>query len=248
MTIKYKILIADRSHSRSQKLEQLFTQQGYDCIVAGSTPQALSLFNSHCPDIMVMDADLPRTGAAVFIDRLRIGTLCPIIVLSGRDSAAERIAAFDAGADDYILRPVSDEELLARCRRALKRAISAGLDAADAYEGVFSTGGLSIDYRLRKVYVDGVDVRLTQREYRIVALLGCHAGKVVEYGFIMQQLWGSVMPDGNQILRVNMANIRRKLGEDPQNPKYIFTHPGVGYSLAGRCGKAEGGSGTDAPK
>ncbi len=230
MAIRYKVLIIDALESRREALRALLTQRGYDC-VGGEGAEALSLCCSHCPDAVVMDAGA-YTPAAELLRQLRSATDVPILLHFGEDVPALRAEALDAGADDCLVRPTDREEFLARLRRALRRAQSAGLPPEASQTGVFRTGELTVDYRLRQVSVGGRDVGLTQREYRLVALLGRYAGQVLPYDFLSRQLWGNNTPEGNQILRVNMTNIRRKLGEDPQAPRYIFTHPGVGYRMA----------------
>lgn len=231
MTIRYKLLIADSSPRRLAALQERFAQRDYDCVAARTAAQALSLCSSHCPDIILADIDL-SARIADFIDAIRKLTQCPLLILCGRCPEEIKIAAYDAGADDFIDRTVSEGELFARCRRALRRWMSYGLDAPAAYEGLYRTGDLTLDFKLRRAFINGRDAGLTQREWRLVALLACHAGQVLEYDDIIQRLWGMTMPDGNQILRVNLANIRRKLGEEPRAPRYIFTHAGVGYSMA----------------
>ena len=230
MAIRYKVLIIDALESRREALRALLTQRGYDC-VGGEGAEALSLCGSHCPDAVVMDAGA-YTPAAELLQQLRRTTDVPILLHFGEDVPALRAEALDAGADDCMVRPTDREEFLARLRRALRRAQSAGLPPEASQTGVFRTGELTVDYRLRQVSVGGRDAGLTQREYRLVALLGRYAGQVLPYDFLSRQLWGNNTPEGNQILRVNMTNIRRKLGEDPQAPRYIFTHPGVGYRMA----------------
>lgn len=230
MTIRYKLLIADSSPERLAAMQESFIQRDYDCVAARTVGQTLSLCSSHCPDMILADIVL-CSDLTAFVDGIRRITQCPLLILTGPCPEELRVAAYDAGADDLIARTVSDEELYARCRRALRRWIGYGLAAPSAYEGVYSTGDLTLDFKLRRAFVKGADAGLTQREWRLVSLLACHAGQVLEYDDIIQRLWGMTMPDGNQILRVNLANIRRKLGEQPRSPKYIFTHAGVGYSM-----------------
>ena len=230
MAIRDKVLIIDGLQSRREALQALLAQQGCDC-VGGESAEALSLCGSHCPDAVVMDAGA-FAPLETLLDLLRRSTDVPILVLFGEDDPKRRAAALDAGADDCLVRPVDREEFLARLRRALRRAQTAGLPPEASRTGIFRTGDLTVDYRLRRVCVAGRDAGLTQREYRLVALLGRYAGRVLSYDFLARQLWGGNTPEGNQILRVNMTNIRRKLGEDPAAPRYLFTHPGQGYRMA----------------
>lgn len=141
------------------------------------------------------------------------------------------MAALDAGADDYITKPFGTSELLARVRTAIRHARATVLSAEGMQTGQFRAGDLLIDYDKHRVYVGDRDVNLTQNEYKIVSLLGKYAGKVLTYDFIIKEIWGPNMQNDNRILRVNMANIRRKMENNPAQPQYIFTEVGVGYRI-----------------
>ena len=151
-----------------------------------------------------------------------------MVIVSARDREKEKVEALDLGADDYITKPFGTAELLARIRAALRRGAGAMPSQAG---GKFSTGDLVIDYDRRTVSVRGKDVHLTQVEYKIVTLISRSAGKVLTYDSIIKQIWGPHAPKDNQILRVNMANIRRKLEDNPAEPRYILTELGVGYRM-----------------
>ena len=155
----------------------------------------------------------------------------PIIVLSARTHERDKVAALDCGADDYITKPFGVSELLARIRTALRHSQNCEEISEISTSGIFTAKGLTIDFNKRKVFVNREDAKLTQNEYKIMALLCQHAGKVLTYDYIIKKLWGPTMCGDNQILRVNMANIRRKIEENPTNPKYIFTETGVGYRM-----------------
>ncbi len=153
-----------------------------------------------------------------------------MIVVSARSHERDKVESLDLGADDYITKPFGTSELLARVRTALRH--SQNRADINASGGVFRAGKMRIDYDKRRVTVDGADVHLTQTEYNIVALLSRHAGRVLTYDFVMRETWGPGVTGGsNQILRVNMANIRRKLEKNPAEPEYIFTETGVGYRM-----------------
>jgi two-component system KDP operon response regulator KdpE len=142
------------------------------------------------------------------------------------------VEALDRGADDYITKPFGTSELLARIRTAMRHTYTSSPNSDIAQTGIFKVGDLIIDYDKRSVLIRGEDAHLTQNEYRIMALLGKYAGKVLTYDYILKELWGPSARGDNQILRVNMANIRRKIEENPAAPKYVYTEVGVGYRMA----------------
>ena len=151
--------------------------------------------------------------------------------LTARDAVSDRVAGLDLGANDYLVKPFSFDELLARIRAAIRHTRTPDGAAAVANSGVFTAGDLTIDYGKHRVYISGRDAGLTQNEYKLVALLGLHAGKVLTYDYLIKELWGPSARSDNQILRVNMANIRRKIEKNPAQPAYIFTESGVGYRM-----------------
>lgn len=155
----------------------------------------------------------------------------PILVVSARTHERDKVEALDAGVGDYITKPFGTSELLARIRTAIRHARTAYLMPEGMQTGIFHSGGLTIDYDKHRVYVDGKDANLTQNEYKLVSLLGKYAGKVLTYDYIIKEIWGPNMKNDNRILRVNMANIRRKIEKNPGKPEYIFTEVGVGYRI-----------------
>lgn len=160
------------------------------------------------------------------IRNVRGFTSTPIIVISARTQENEKVEALDCGADDYITKPFGTSELMARIRTALRHSHQSG-----GSDFVYSCGGLVIDFEKRLISLDGEEVHLTQIEYNLVSMLAKQAGKVLTYDYLMQQIWGPYSDSNNQILRVNMAHIRRKLEKNPAEPEYIFTEIGVGYRL-----------------
>ena len=153
------------------------------------------------------------------------------MVVSARNHERDKVEALDKGADDYITKPFGAAELLARIRVAIRHTRSGLANESLASSGKFVAGGLTIDYDKHQVLINGENAHLTQNEFKIVALLGKCAGKVLTYDFIMRELWGPQSKGNNQILRVNMANIRRKIEANPAEPQYIFTEVGVGYRM-----------------
>ena len=184
---------------------------------------------SHCPDLILLDLGLPDMDGIEILKKIREWSTTPVIVVSARSEESDKVEALDLGADDYISKPFGTSELLARIRTALRHSMknSGSVQATD----VFKTKGLMIDFDKRLVSVDGKDVHLTQIEFKIVSLLAKSAGRVLTYDFIITELWGPYAVKDNQILRVNMANIRRKLEKNPASPEYIFTEVGVGYRM-----------------
>jgi two-component system KDP operon response regulator KdpE len=160
------------------------------------------------------------------IRNVRGFTSTPIIVISARTQENEKVEAPDCGADDYITKPFGTSELMARIRTALRHSHQSG-----GSDSVYSCGGLVIDFEKRLISLDGEEVHLTQIEYNLVFMLAKQAGKVLTYDYLMQQIWGPYSDSNNQILRVNMAHIRRKLEKNPAEPEYIFMEIGVGYRL-----------------
>ena len=232
MPIKSVILVVEDEASIRGFLSAVLAADGYEVINATRGAEAYMMITSHCPDLILLDLGLPDMDGMKIISSVRGWSQVPIIVLSARIHERDKVAALDAGADDYLAKPFGTSELLARIRTALRHARLRGLNEDVVQTGKYRCGGMLIDYDKRRVCVDGKDVGLTQNEYKMVALLGRYAGKVLTYEFITKEIWGPRMSDNNQILRVNMSNIRRKIEKNPAEPAYIFTEIGVGYRMA----------------
>ena len=228
MNIRDKILIVEDEKSISGFLKTVLTGNGYDVILAHSGAEAFSMVSSHCPDLVVLDLGLPDIDGMDIIEAIRQWTQLPIIVVSARTLEKDKVEALDKGADDYITKPFSAAELLARIRVAIRHTRASGIMSGSQK---FVSGDLTVDYDKHMVTVKGENCHLTQNEFKIVALLSRCAGKVLTYDFIMKELWGPQSHGSNQILRVNMANIRRKIEKNPADPRYIFTEVGVGYRM-----------------
>ena len=231
MKIKDKILIVEDEANISGFIAAILAANGYDTMTAGTGSEAISMITSHCPDLILLDLGLPDMDGGGILQFVREWSTCPIIVVSARNHERDKVEALDAGADDYIVKPFGTSELLARIRTAIRHTRTHLPNGEIAQSGQFRARGLAIDYDKHQVLVDGENVHLTQNEYKLVSLLGKYAGRVLTYDFIIRQLWGPKAKNDNQILRVNMANIRRKIENNPAQPEYIFTEIGVGYRM-----------------
>ena len=231
-SIRSKILIVEDDPGISTFLRAVLTSDGYDVITVTSGSSALDMIASHCPDCILLDLGLPDMDGNRIIERVRQWSATPIIVISARNLELDKAQALDLGADDYITKPFGSVELLARIRTALRHRRTASGNDEISLRGSYHVGDMVIDYRKHRVTVAGETIHLTPNEFRIVALLGLHAGQVLTYKAMLRELWGPSASSDNKILRVHMASIRRKIEPNPSEPRYIFTEVGVGYRMA----------------
>ena len=231
MKIKDKVLIVEDEQSISNFISTILTANGYDTIIVRSGEEALTMISSHCPDLVVLDLGLPDMDGIEVLKSVRKWSNLPVVVVSARQHESDKVEALDCGADDYLVKPFGTAELLARIRTAIRHTRTTLPGGQIAQTGKFVAGELTIDYDKHQVLMRGENAKLTVNEYKIVSLLGKYAGKVLTYDFIIRELWGPKARTDNQILRVNMANIRRKIEKDPGQPEYIFTEVGVGYRM-----------------
>ncbi|MCI8811023.1 MAG: response regulator transcription factor [Oscillibacter sp.] len=232
MQIREKILVVEDEKNIAQFIAAVLGSSGYETVQVRSGTEALSMISSHCPDLIILDLGLPDMDGLEILRQLRTWSSLPVVVVSARSHERDKVTALDAGADDYLTKPFGTNELLARVRTAIRHTRTASGNDEIAQKGTYTVGDLVIDYNKHQALVRGENVKLTLSEFRIVALLGKHAGKVLTYDFIIKELWGPRAGGSNQILRVNMANIRRKIEKNPAEPEYLFTEVGVGYRLA----------------
>ena len=232
MSNKYLVVIVEDEYNISSFVSAVLQANGFDTMVARNGAEAIILITSHCPDLVLLDLGLPDMDVQGIIENLRGWSNVPIIVVSARTRERDKVMALESGADDYITKPFGTSELLARIRTALRHVQLREGEQAQRQTGVFHTGDLEVDYDKRRVYVNGEDAHLTQNEYKIVALLSKYSGRVLTYDSIIKHIWGPNAKQGNQILRVNMANIRRKIEPSTAEPRYIMTEMGVGYRMA----------------
>lgn len=230
MANKETILVVEDEQSITNFISTILTANGYEVQTAENGVQALVMITSQCPDAVILDLGLPDIDGQKVIRSIREWSQVPIIVVSARMHERDKITALDQGADDYVTKPFATGELLARLRTALRHAAQRKASEAGAkLESVYRCGSLVVDHGKRRVFLDGEDVHLTQNEYRILEVLANHAGRVLTYDFIIRNVWGPNASFDKQILRVNMANIRRKIEKNPAAPQYLRTEIGVGY-------------------
>ena len=224
-------MVVEDEKSIAHFISSVLSANGYEAMQARSGSEALSMISSHCPDLIILDLGLPDMDGLEILRQLRSWSSLPVVVVSARSHEKDKVTALDLGADDYLTKPFGTDELLARVRTAIRHTRTTLSNTQIAQSGKFVTGDLTIDYDKHQVLMNGQNAGLTVNEYKIVALLGKYAGKVLTYDFIIRELWGPKAKTDNQILRVNMANIRRKIEPTPGNPQYIFTEVGVGYRM-----------------
>lgn len=223
------ILVVEDDKVISSFLSAMLTNNQYNVINAATGQAAISLAASHCPDLILLDLGLPDIDGIDVLKEIRGWYDHPVIVVSARQYEREKVQALDAGADDYVTKPFGNSELLARIRTALRRNSHARSGGGLGTKS-FSVEGLHVDYGKRQVCVEGQTVHLTPIEYRILVLLCENAGKVLTHDYIIRQIWGPYASNA-QTLRVNMANIRRRIEKNPADPHYILTEVGVGYRM-----------------
>ncbi|MEG1577133.1 MAG: response regulator transcription factor [Oscillospiraceae bacterium] len=225
---KIKILVVEDDRAIRNLIATTLETQGYQYDTTQSGGGAILEAASRQPDLMILDLGLPDMDGVDIIKKVRSWSNMPIIVVSARSEDTDKIGALDAGADDYLTKPFSVEELLARLRVALRRI--QGVSAAEE-ESVFQNGCLTVDYAAGCAYRDREELHLTPIEYKLLCLLSRNVGKVLTHNFLMKEVWGNVIASDMPSLRVFMATLRKKIEPDPQNPRFIQTHVGVGYRM-----------------
>jgi two-component system KDP operon response regulator KdpE len=224
METRQRILIVDDEAPIRRYLHPILAGQGFEVYEAVDGQKALNAVVEYRPDLIILDLGLPDIDGIEVTRRIREWSQTPIIILSVREAEQDKVAALDAGADDYLTKPFGNSELMARLRVIQRRQITS------ANEPIFTTGGLLLDFPRHAVHVNENEVQLTPTEYKILSLLAKNAGKVITHHQILREVWGEGYNDMH-ILRVNISNLRGKLEPDPSRPTYIHTEPGVGYRL-----------------
>src|SRR5665647_819796 len=228
------ILIVEDEDVISSYISTVLAANDFHYIKASKGKDAISMAASHCPDLILLDLGLPDMDGLEVLKTIRQWTGLPVIVVSARGHEREKVEALDLGADDYITKPFGTAELLARIRTGLRHSQRI-MDTNSSGTGKITTGELEIDYSKRLVLLIGKEIHLTPIEYKIIVLLSRYIGKVLTHDFIIKEIWGPFTNETHsseiQALRVNMANIRRKLEMNPGEPEYIVTEVGVGYRM-----------------
>lgn len=220
-----RVLVVDDEVAIQRFLRSVLVAEGFSLLITDNGSAALSAAVTFKPDIILLDLGLPDMDGIQVINRLREWSIVPVIVLSVREREGEKIRALDAGADDYLTKPFSMPELLARIRVALRRSVQ-------KKEPVYRSANLEVDLANRRVTLRGTDLQLTPTEYELLRFLVIHSGKVITHNQILTQIWGVAYVNQPQVLRVNISNLRQKIEDDASRPRYIITEPGVGYRLS----------------
>ena len=227
MTAKTRVLIVDDEPQILRFLKPSLAAAGYEVITAETAESAIKAIATAAPELVILDLGLPDRDGKVVISEVRAWSKVPIIVLSARDREAEKVAALDLGADDYINKPFGISELLARIRAALRHKLEEALETP-----VLRSGGLEVDTLARTVRRNGETIRLTPKEYDLLQVLVRNAGRVVTHRQVLAAVWGPAHTSDTQYLRVFIAQLRQKIEIDPANPRLILNEPGVGYRFS----------------
>lgn len=220
-----KILVVDDDPQIRRVMKATLVGHSYEVIEARTGEEALERFPQEMPNLVLLDMNMPGMGGLETCRAIRAGSDTPVIILSVRNTEKDKVAALDAGADDYVTKPFGIEELLARIRAALRRSSPEGGPHA------FQSPGLEIDFETRRVHAHGADVRLTPKEFELLRYLVAHAGKPVAHRELLQAVWGPDYGDEPEYLRVFINQVRKKIEANPAKPKYIVTVPWVGYQF-----------------
>jgi len=227
---KAQILVVEDDNAVAKLMATTMESQDYQYRIASTGASAIMEALSYKPEVMILDLGLPDTDGIEVIKKIRAWSNMPIIVVSARSEDTDKVAALDAGADDYLTKPFSVDELLARLRVALRR-VRHDRQRLSEESSVYENGGLRIDYAAGCVYLDGSEIHLTPIEFKLLVLLAKSTGKVLTHNYILREVWGNPAASDMRSLRVYMATLRKKLEKNTSEPKYIQTHIGVGYRM-----------------
>ncbi len=224
---KVSVLVVDDDVRMLRLMRRILELESYRVLTAGTGETALDTFYEETPGMVLLDIIMPGMDGYVVCQRIREFSQIPIIMVTAKDNDEEKAAGLDAGADDYITKPFSTKELVARVRAVLRRAQFSN----EHPEPVFCSNDLVVDFARHRVMLDNQEVNVTATEYRIISYLAHNAGRVVTPEQILEMVWGKEYSGETHILQVNMARLRQKLGDDTKSPRYILTRPGIGYMI-----------------
>lgn len=225
MNQSQRILVVDDEPQIARVLRRSLASRGYEVQVAGEGEEALEIFNSWAPDLVITDLSMPNMGGLELCRRIRATSHAPIIVLSVKGEERAKVEALDAGADDYVTKPFGIDELLARVRAALRRAPT----ATDQRIKVLQAGDFRADTEAHNVEVRGAEVHLTPKEYELLVYLIRHPNKALTHRALLGAVWGGDYVEQTEYLRVFIGQLRKKIEPDPAKPRYILTEPWIGY-------------------
>lgn len=229
---KTTVLAADDDPQLLRLMTRNLQLEGYEVLAASDGQQALELIESNSPDLVLLDVMMPKMDGFTVCYRVREFSAVPIIIVTARGQDQDKVRGLDLGADDYLTKPFSVDELLARVRAVLRRAQFTTREHTQGLRASTATGNLLVDYSQHIVMMNGQEVALTPTEYRIIAYLAQNVGRVVTQDLLLEHVWGPEYLGESHMLQVNINRLRRKLEIDPTQPHYILTKVGVGYSLA----------------
>jgi DNA-binding response OmpR family regulator len=229
---KTTILAADDDPQLLRLMTRNLQLEGYDVLAASDGLQALELVESNAPDLVLLDVMMPKMDGFTVCYRVREFSAVPIIIVTARGQDQDKVRGLDLGADDYLTKPFSVDELLARVRAVLRRAQFTTREHSQGLRATTATGNLLVDYSQHMVIMNGQEIALTPTEYRIIAYLAQNVGRVVTQDLLLEHVWGPEYLGESHMLQVNINRLRRKMEIDPTQPNYILTKVGVGYSLA----------------
>lgn len=228
MSDKPTILVIEDDSTIANFIRVALTARDYSCLEAANGRAGLVLLTSHNPDVVLLDMGLPDRDGMEILQEIRSFSQVPVIVVTARGLESEKAQTLDSGADDYLSKPFSMVELLARIRVALRHAQQR---KGNPETPRYAVGGLSVDFDKRRVTLDGSEVHLTPNEYKMLALLARNAGRVLTHSYLAKELWGVALEKDANSLRVFMTGLRHKIEQDPSHPRYLKTEIGVGYRL-----------------
>ena len=226
------LVVADDEPGLLRLMTRNLQLEGFDVLAASEGQQALELIENTAPDLVLLDVMMPKMDGFTVCSRVREFSAVPIIIVTARGQDQDKVRGLDLGADDYLTKPFSVEELLARVRAVLRRSEFSTMEHTQGLQATTATGNLLVDYSQHLVMLNGREIALTPIEYRIIAYLAQNVGRIVTQDLLLEQVWGQEYLGESHMLQVNINRLRHKLEADATQPRYILTKVGVGYSLA----------------